>query len=140
MNRREVLAGAVAVGATAVVGRRACALMQHGDEDKFDARALTNSGLVSGIKTHVGGTDSIYSFKGIPYGMDTAKTRFAAPKKPVSWTGVRVCTEWGPRAPQTVGARPEYESAKVHDAAPEHGYHLPPDEGVQSEDCLHVNV
>jgi len=40
-----------------------------------------------------------------------------------------------------VGARPEYESAKAkEDAAARPGYHLPADEGPQSEDCLHVNV
>jgi len=138
MTRRDVLVGGVAA---AVVGRRGFALMQHGDEDKFDAHAVTKSGPVAGIKTHVGGAAAIYSFKGIPYGMDTAKTRFATPKRPVSWTDVRVCAEWGPRAPQTVGARPEYESAKAReDAAMRPGYHLPPDEGVQSEDCLHLNV
>jgi len=133
-----VLVGGVAA---ALVGRRGFALRQHGDEDKFDAHAVTKSGPVAGIKTHVGGAAAIYSYKGIPYGMDTAKTRFAAPKRPVSWTDVRVCTEWGPRAPQTVGARPEYESAKAReDAAMRPGYHLPPDEGEQSEDCLHLNV
>jgi para-nitrobenzyl esterase len=138
MTRRDVLVGGVAA---AVVGRCGFALMQRGDEDKFDAHAVTKGGPVAGIKTHVGGAAAIYSFKGIPYGMDTAKTRFAAPKKPVSWTDVRVCTEWGPRAPQTVGARPEYESTKAReDAAMRPGYHLPPDEGVQSEDCLRVNV
>jgi len=138
MTRRDVLVGGVAA---ALVGRRGFALRQHGDEDKFDAHAVTKSGPVAGIKTHVGGAAAIYSYKGIPYGMDTAKTRFAAPKRPVSWTDVRVCTEWGPRAPQTVGARPEYESAKAReDAAMRPGYHLPPDEGEQSEDCLHLNV
>jgi len=138
MTRRDVLVGGVAA---AVVGRRGFALMQRGDEDKFDAHAVTKSGPVAGIKTHVGGAAAIYSFKGVPYGMDTAKTRFAPPKRPVSWTDVRVCTEWGPRAPQTVGARPEYESAKAReDAAMRPGYHLPADEGVQSEDCLHLHV
>ena len=138
MTRRDVLVGGVAA---AVVGRRGVALMQRGDEDKFDAHAVTKSGPVAGIKMHLGGAAAIYSFKGVPYGMDTAKTRFAPPKRPVSWTDVRVCTEWGPRAPQTVGARPEYESAKAReDAAMRPGYHLPADEGLQSEDCLHLNV
>ncbi len=131
MNRREVLAGAVAVGATAVVGRRGFAL-----EVLSKPVAKTTAGKVSGYAAGAG----IYGFKGIPYGIDTAKTRFAAPRPTVAWSEVRECVEWGARAPQTVGARPEYESAKVHEAVPEHGYHLPPDEGVQSEDCLHVNV
>jgi len=129
MNRREVLVGAAAVGAAAVVGR--CAW------GEVVPAAKTAAGKVSGYAAGSG----IVAFKGIPYGMDTAKTRFAAPKRPVGWTEVRVCTEWGPRAPQTVGARPEYESAKAReDAAMRPGYHLPPDEGVQSEDCLHLNL
>ncbi len=54
---------------------------------------------------------------------------------------MKECSEWAPRAPQTVGARPEYESAKTHEQAAERtGYHLPPDEGPQSEDCLHLNI
>jgi para-nitrobenzyl esterase len=73
--------------------------------------------------------------------MDTALTRFAAPKPPAPWTNVKECVDWAPRAPQTVGARPEYESAKAREQAAERpGYHLPPDEGPQSEDCLHLNV
>ncbi len=124
-----------------MVGRGAGAWVQHGDEDKYDVAAMTKAGPVAGIKTHVGGVNRIYSFKGIPYGLDTAKTRFAAPRPPVPWTSPLKCTEWGARAPQTVGARPEYESAKAREAAAlRPGYHLPPDEGVQSEDCLHVNV
>ena len=131
MNRREVLAGAAAVGAAAVVRRSAFAM----GPVAADPVAKTTNGKVSGGYK---ATEGIAWFKGIPYGMDTAKTRFAAPKRPVAWDGVRECVEWGPRAPQTVGARPEYESAKAAEARP--GYHLPADEGVQREDCLHVNV
>jgi para-nitrobenzyl esterase len=128
MNRREVLAGAVAVGAAAVVGRHAWA--------ELVPAATTKAGRVTGY----GAGPGIYGFKGIPYGMDTAQTRFAAPQAVAPWSGIKHCAEWGPRAPQTIGARPEYEGAKLQDAVPEHGYHLPVDEGVQSEDCLHVNV
>ena len=131
MNRREVLAGAAAVGAAAVVRRSAFAM----GPVAADPVAKTTNGKVSGGYK---AAEGIAWFKGIPYGMDTAKTRFAAPKRPVAWDGVRECVEWGPRAPQTVGARPEYESAKAAEARP--GYHLPADEGVQREDCLHVNV
>jgi para-nitrobenzyl esterase len=141
VNRREVLKGGTAVGAMALVGRRADAWMQHGSDDRYITAAATKAGPVAGIVTHLGGDKSIYSFKGIPYGMDTAKTRFAAPRPPVSWMAALTCYEWGPRAPQTVGARPEYESAQARQAAAMRpGYHLPPDEGVQSEDCLYLNV
>ena len=129
MNRREVLVGGVAVGAAMVVGRGAWAT-------GIPPSAKTRYGYVLGDTF-----DGIFCFKGIPYGMDTALTRFAVPKPPMPWKEGRSCVKWGPRAPQTVGARPEYESAKAReDAAGRPGYHLPPDEGVQSEDCLHLNV
>ena len=127
MTRREVLVG----GAAAVaVGRRARA------GDLRVPVVATTAGKVSGYDAGSG----IAAFKGVPYGRDTRLTRFAAPMAPLGWKDVRVCTTWGPRAPQVLGARPEYESARAHDALPVHGYHLPPDEGVQREDCLHVNV
>ena len=130
MNRREVLVGAAAVGAAAMVGRRAWA-------DVAPPIATTKPGKVSGYMAGQG----IYAFKAIPYGLDTAQTRFAAPKPPQPWTDTKACVEWAPRAPQTVGARPEYESAKAREeAANRPGYHLPADEGPQSEDCLHLNV
>ena len=43
----------------------------------------------------------VFSFKGVPYGMDTAKTRFAAPKPAESWEGVHDCLTWGPRHDST---------------------------------------
>jgi len=132
MNRREVLVGGAAVGAAAMVGRSSWGVVPPPMPI-----ANTTAGKVRGCLTGEG----ISCFKGIPYGLDTAQTRFAAPKASVPWSAVRDALEWGPRAPQTVGARPEYESAKARDeAAKRPGYHLPPDEGVQSEDCLHLNV
>ena len=35
--------------------------------------------------------EGINVFKGVPYGGDTAKTRFMAPVAPVPWTGVKDC-------------------------------------------------
>ncbi len=100
--------------------------------------AKTRAGIVSGYAA-----GKVMGFKGIPYGADTRTTRFQAPKAVAPWTGVKACTEWGARAPQQspdrkgvgqveAGMR-ELEGAAVH-------YHLPADEGVQSEDCLRVNV
>jgi para-nitrobenzyl esterase len=98
MNRREVLVGGVAVGVVAATRSG------FGSQVQPAPVAKTIAGKISGYDAGMG----IAAFKGIPYGLDTAQTRFAAPKKPVGWSDVRVCTEWGPRAPQTVGARPEF--------------------------------
>jgi para-nitrobenzyl esterase len=130
MNRREVLAGGAAVVAS-VVAERTCFASPADDEPI----ATTTSGKVRGRVV----ADGIVCFKGISYGMDTAKTRFAAPKPPTPWSDVRDALEWGPRAPQVLGARPATaEQHAASEARP--GYHLPPDQGPESEDCLHLNV
>ena len=110
--------------------------------------ALTTSGPVSG---YIAGPSAspdnvvagaVIAFKGIPYGANTADTRFAAPRPPAPWTDVHACTQWGPRAPQVPGARPSPTGRDAAQAAdlPQHGYRLPPDEGDESEDCLHLNI
>jgi para-nitrobenzyl esterase len=68
----------------------------------------------------------IYAFKGVPYGDDTSKFRFQAPRPPQPWTGVRDATAFGPRAPQ-----PQRGSVSISTPAPQ---------GPISEDCLNLNV
>ena len=92
--------------------------------------ATTTAGKVSGRVV-----DGINVFKGIPYGGDTAKRRFMAPVPVAAWSGVKECVEWSTRAPQLTGER-----AGRGDETVRVGFHLPPDIGPQSEDCLHVNV
>ena len=128
MNRREVLVGGAMLGAVGLLDRSVLAA-----KAKNVLVAKTTAGRVHGRDAGEG----ILCFKGIPYGLDTAQTRFAAPKPPVPWNDVRDALEWGPRAPQVPGARPRRADAAVA-AMP--GYHLPPDEGPESEDCLHLNV
>ena len=119
----------------------ASSMMLRGDRFVFgeDApQATTTAGKVSGRAEN-----GINVFRGIPYGEDTAKTRFKAPLPVAAWSGVKECVEWSTRAPQLVGERggragtaaaPQVvEPARV-------GFHLPPDKGEQSENCLHVNV
>ncbi len=83
--------------------------------------AETTAGRVSGYID-----EEILAFKGIPYGADTATTRFRAPRPPEPWSGVRECVEFGPRAPQPAG-----RAASGVGAAPE---------VIESEDCLRLNV
>ena len=85
--------------------------------------ARTTAGKISGVIE--GGVNV---FKGIPYGADTATTRFKAPVAPAPWKDVKECTRFAPRAPQLVQA----STAGAAYAAP--------GEGRQSEDCLHLNV
>ncbi len=75
--------------------------------------------------------NGVFTFKGIPYGSDTAQRRFMAPVPPAAWKGVRETTSFGPRAPQ-----PGPHSS----LSPGRGYHLPPEQGPVGEDCLHLNV
>jgi hypothetical protein len=62
--------------------------------------ATTTAGKVSGFIA-----DGVNVFKGIPYGGDTAKTRFKAPAPPAPWTGVMECTRFAAMAPQLMTAR-----------------------------------
>jgi len=80
--------------------------------------ATTTAGKISGAVE-----DGINVFKGVPYGGDTAKTRFQTPAPPSPWKGVLECTRFTTMAPQltarAAGGR---------------------NQSVQSEDCLHLNV
>jgi para-nitrobenzyl esterase len=98
----------------------------------------TNCGQVRGVR--VGG---ISSFRGIPYGTDTAMHRFQRARAPVPWTGVRDCIAIGHQAPQM-----EFSAARANPAAlntdfmrellaaTREGMEV----GNESEDCLVLNV
>ena len=106
--------------------------------DQKDALAKTTSGPIRGRVE-----DGIFVYRGVPYGMDTAKTRFAAPKPPEPWTAVRDCFEWGPQTIQPYRApAPARPPAAPRAAKPtrETNFHMPDDQGGESEDCLHLNV
>jgi para-nitrobenzyl esterase len=131
VNRRDVVTRGAMLGAGALLDRTALGVLQT----PTLPIAQTTLGKISGYNASA----DVVAFKGVPYGADTAITRFAAPRPALAWSGVRPCVEWGPRAPQTVGARPETEAERIA-AAARPGYHLPPDEGPQGEDCLHLNL
>src|ERR1700744_2947089 len=118
-------------------GIAAASMMLRGERFAFgeDAPvAATTVGKISGR-----GENGTNVFRGIPYGEDTKKTRFKAPLPVAAWSGVKQCVEWSTRAPQLVGERAG--RGPVASGEPDRmGFHLPPDKGEQSEDCLHVNV
>lgn len=92
----------------------------------------TNAGKVRGRVT-----GNVASFLGVPYGRDTRLTRFQPAFGALPWQGVRDCFAHGDRAPQLGGRRAS--RANANGVRPD-TYFLPPDEGAESEDCLHLNV
>lgn len=94
----------------------------------------TSGGTVRGRRD----AEGVVSFLGIPYGADTRGTRFMAPKPAEKWEGVRDCTEFAGRAPQLGGTHGMTSRAGRRELG--EGYHLPADVGVETEDCLHLNV
>jgi para-nitrobenzyl esterase len=101
--------------------------------------ATTTAGKISGVVE-----DGINVFKGVPYGEDTAKTRFEAPKPPAKWSDVRQCTSFSTMAPQLVaaraGARAQTSPTGNMPTSSSGVPGSPPDHGMQSEDCLNLNV
>jgi para-nitrobenzyl esterase len=118
-------------------GMAAGSLMLRGQGFAFGQDAPMATTTAGGVSGRV--ENGIYVFRGIPYGEDTKKTRFKAPLPVAAWSGVKECVEWSTRAPQMMGERPG-RGAVASTEPVKAGFHLPPDKGEQSEDCLHVNV
>ena len=135
ISRRRMLQG-TGLGIAAALARPLA--FATGAPEQAVPLAKTSAGPVSGYWSR-----KVMAFKGIPYGADTRTTRFQAPKPAPPWTDVKACTEWPARAPQQAPDRPKQDPAAAGFLAMEGApirYHLPADEGPQSEDCLHVNV
>jgi para-nitrobenzyl esterase len=77
----------------------------------------TTNGPITG---YVDPTTSVQIFKNVPFGADTATTRFKAPKPPPPWVEPKACIEYGNVAPQPW-------NQKIAGR-------------VQSEDCLNLNL
>ena len=152
IDRRTVLRSACAAAtcfgaavATAAAGRRLFALAGQLTPQEVAGNstpiAKTRYGLIGGTLE-----DGIKVFRGVPYGADTAPVRFQAPLPPTPWTGVKACDAFTTRAPQLTVLR----GLQAIDSAPSLGSagstpagappRIAPESGVQSEDCLHLNV
>jgi para-nitrobenzyl esterase len=91
------------------------------------AEVVTESGKASGYVRN-----GIFTFKGIPYAASTeGDRRFLPPIKPQTWSGVRSCRQHGYVCPQ---------AARTGWANDEESFLFSWDDGVQSEDCLHLNL
>jgi para-nitrobenzyl esterase len=118
-----VVSGALAESAPVPASQSAAPLIARDG----DAIAATRSGRVAGYVRR-----GIFTFKGIPYADNSAgPNRFMPPVKPKFWEGVRSSRQYGYVAPQ--GPRAGW-------ANDEEAFMFAWDDGVQSEDCLHVNV
>jgi para-nitrobenzyl esterase len=118
MNRRELLQGTVALSAlSALTGCKGRA--------RNSSIAQTTLGKVRGSTS-----EDILSFKGIPYGADTATARFEKARSARAWTGIRDALSYGPMAPQP--HRADNGGRKLLTS-----WHIPQ---LMSEDCLVLNV
>lgn len=129
-DRRKLISGAAAMaGASALelsgAARSAGTPPPHTGIVASDKNAVveTTAGKVRGFTRN-----GIQTYKGIPY---AAAQRFAAPTKPVAWTGLRSSMSYGPTCPQAV---------RTGWASDEGTFLFQWDDGQPSEDCLRVNV
>ena len=88
----------------------------------------TTTGTIRGFNN-----TGVRCFRGIPYGEDTAATRFQPPRPRAPWTGVRDCWGPGPVAPQVPLPLTSIYSQLIH-------YEMTIADGGMSEDCLSLNL
>jgi para-nitrobenzyl esterase len=87
----------------------------------------TSAGKVRGYSRN-----GVHTFKGIPFGASTeGAARFMAPTKPKPWTGLRSSMQYGYISPQP---------ARTGWAEDENAWMFNWADGIQNEDCLHLNV
>jgi para-nitrobenzyl esterase len=141
ISRRGVIAAAsLAAGALSAAGSEPAAAqappaapppagLATGPSGQIFFAADTTTGKVLGIENA-----GIKEFKGIPYGGPTAgPNRWAPPRPPAPWTGVRETIGYAQISPQTVAdLRGEYAQMIMWDR------HVGP--GGMGEDCLNLNV
>jgi para-nitrobenzyl esterase len=150
INRRTVLRSAAAATASFALNRRLFAFAGQLTPQEVAANstpiAKTRYGSISGTIE-----DGINVFRSVPYGSDTAPVRFQSPLPPTPWTDVKACDAFTTRAPQLTALRglqaidsaPSLGSAGSAPAGSSPPGSLPkvaPESGLQSEDCLHLNV
>lgn len=92
LTRRTLLGGTVA-GSLAMAMPAPLIAAQASPEPTRSIR--TTHGRVRGLQT-----GAVSQFLGIPYGADTAATRFQPPDAVKPWRGVRDCYQLGPKTPQ----------------------------------------
>jgi para-nitrobenzyl esterase len=136
VGRRSLLRGAAAAflgGATSLAGSSANAASPAA-RAKPTVIAQDDVAIVGTLSGKVAGyiRNGIFTFKGMPYAATgEGANRFTPPFKVASWNGVRSSRQFGYVAPQ--GPRAGW-------ANDEEAFMFSWDDGVQNEDCLHINV
>ena len=112
IGRRDLLHGAAALLGTTLVSPYGRAAQAASAEQKLkDSAPASGPAVVASDETAIAETvagkvrgylrERIFVFKGIPYGDTTAGSgRFAPPRAPQPWTGVRSSMHYGPVCPQ----------------------------------------
>jgi hypothetical protein len=108
LNRRDVLAGVVGIGAVKVLSGPS--LVQAATASSAGPVASTEYGKVRGVSAN-----GVLCFRGVPYGgpVDGAR-RFLPPTKPAAWKQVRDSVKAGPRAVQV--GNPAFGKMSIFDA------------------------
>jgi len=135
VHRRSILRSSGIAAAACALPKRFWALADAQPAASGAPVAKTEHGKVSGTVE-----DGINCFRSIPYGADTAPVRFQAPLAPTPWSGVKVCDAFTTRAPQLMAQRAAQALAAPSLGSAGAGPRVAPEAGVQSEDCLHLNV
>ena len=130
MKRRQVLAGAAALGVAGAASRAFAAAAAPATDPVVETR----HGKVRGQRGVAGG----YKFFCVPYGASTEGAgRFMPPKPPLAWAGIREVPGQALIAPQidpkAVPAQPGSRRAAVSGIGSETG-------SLETEDCLNVTV
>jgi para-nitrobenzyl esterase len=135
LNRRQALLLSATAGAAALAGT-ACG--SGGNSDTAASKAAAAS--CSTPRTAVADTqygkvrgyvdDSVFTFKGVPYGANTGgENRWLPAKPPTPWEGEYPALTYGPNCPQ-----------RLHDWSSEQTFLQQWTDGWQSEDMLKVNI
>lgn len=141
INRRSVLRYSGVAAASLALSKCVRAFAGTSSASAETPTAKTEYGAISGTLE-----DGINVFRSVPYGADTAPVRFQAPLRPAPWNDVLACDSFTTRAPQLTALRgiegvisaPSLGAAGMTPAGARP--RVAPEGGVQSEDCLHLNV
>ncbi|SPE20882.1 Carboxylesterase type B [Candidatus Sulfotelmatomonas gaucii] len=141
INRRTVLRYSGIAAASLTLHKSFLAFADAQSSPTETSIARTEYGKISGTVE-----DGINVFRSVPYGADIAPVRFQAPLPPTPWTDVKACDTFTTRAPQLtvlrglegVTSAPSLGAAGMTPVGSRP--RVAPEAGIQSEDCLHLNV